>query len=225
MKKIFIECRYEGEIKIPQNLIEMMPNEVALFASVQFIGLLDEAKKQLEKNGKKVLLFRPKHCKYPGQLLGCSNEKFHAKSFLYIGDGEFHPLALLFRNDAPVFNYNPKSNKHFLLKKNFLEDFDKKNKGALLKFLSSENIGVIISTKPGQLDIKGAEKLSSRHPEKKFYFFISDYLDLKSLEDFNFVDVFVNTACPRIIDDAGKMNKPLINLCDLDILLGKDAEE
>ena len=215
MKQLFIEARYEGQIDLPEKLIKELPEEVALFSSVQFISNLEGVKKQLEDFGKKVLLFKPKHCKYNGQLLGCSIEKFEAKSFLYIGDGKFHPIALMIKNNTEVFSYNPFSKKYIKILDKDVEKMQKRIKGALLKFMTSKNIGVLVSTKPGQYDLKSAEFLEKKYPDKKFYFLMFDTLDFNSLEDFNFLDCYVNTACPRMIDDIDKFNKPLINAQDI----------
>jgi len=35
------------------------------------------------------------------------------------------------------------------------------------------------------------------------------------------IDCFVNTACPRLIDDSFKFNKPLINPIELEIALNE----
>ena len=48
---------------------------------------------------------------------------------------------------------------------------------------------------------------------KKAYIFIDDTLKLNDLENYPFINAWVNTACPRIgTDDIMATNKPLINL-------------
>jgi len=39
-----------------------------------------------------------------------------------------------------------------------------------------------------------------------------DTLDFSQLENFNFVECFVNTACPRLIDDYDKFHKAILNI-------------
>ena len=79
-----------------------------MFTTIQFIDSLALIKKQLEKNNIKVKLFKTKHTKYKGQLLGCNIEKFSGiDAFLYLGDGLFHPKALILKNNIPVYVYNP----------------------------------------------------------------------------------------------------------------------
>ena len=109
MKTLFLEAKYNEKIKLDRKIIQKIKaftNEVALFTTVQFIGSLEGIKRQLEDNKIKVKLFKPKHCRYKGQLLGCSIEKFNAEAFLYIGDGMFHPIALKISNNKTVFVFN-----------------------------------------------------------------------------------------------------------------------
>ena len=58
------------------------------------------------------------------------------------------------------------------------------------------NLTALISTKPGQSYFKHALKLKEKYPDKKFFFIVHETLDFASLEDFPFVQVWVNTACP-----------------------------
>ncbi|MBL7050923.1 diphthamide synthesis protein [Candidatus Woesearchaeota archaeon] len=216
MKKIFIEARVKGQNKIPEELISKLPQRVALFSTVQFLNSLDDVKKQLMDAGKKVVVVKGRHAKYCGQILGCSVDKVDGVDcFLYIGDGGFHPIALKLKNEKQVFVYNPFSKKYKELEDEMVDWVKKRIKGARLKFLTSKEIGVLVSVKPGQQFLKSALGLRNKYPDKNFYFLMFDTIDFGSLEDFPFVEMFVNTACPRIIDDADKFRKPLINIEDL----------
>ncbi len=218
MKVEFIEARYKEKVVLPNWVIKKLPKELALFATVQFIGSLQEIKKQLEDNNIKVKLYRPKHTKYKGQILGCSIEKFDSKSFLYIGDGQFHPKALLLKNPkTTVFCFNPIRKKFLIINEKEIIPWLRKKKGALLKFMASFNIGVLISSKKGQNRIEDALRLKEKLPEKNLYFFIFDTLNFEELENFPFIDCFINTACPRIAyDDYEKIRKPILNLEDIE---------
>jgi diphthamide biosynthesis enzyme Dph1/Dph2-like protein len=75
----------------------------------------------------------------------------------------------------------------------------------------------LITVKPGQEQIKTALTLKERFPDKNFYLLLFDDLDFSTLENFPFVDCFVNTMCPRIAyDDAHKIHKPIVDYLDLD---------
>lgn len=221
MKTFFVEARHKGEIEIPDELVDALPDKVALFSSVQFLDELEQAKKKIEGSGKQVLLLKTEHTKHEGQLLGCNIKEFKDDSgfdaFLYIGDGMFHPKALLLKNHKPVFVFNPFSKKFFKLEDKDVDEMKKKIKGAMLKFMNSKEIGVLVSTKPGQNQTKQALELEKRFPDKNFYLLVFDTIDFNELENFPFVECFVNTACPRIsYDDSEKIRKPVVNIDDLD---------
>lgn len=221
MKTFFIEARYKGKVDLPDEIISILPKKIALFTTVQFLDSISGIKKQLEKKGKKVLLIKTEHTKYPGQLLGCNIKKFDEiekkfDAFLYIGDGMFHPKALVLKNPKPAFAYNPFSKEYVKLEPKDAEAMRKKNEGAKLKFMNSKEIGVLISTKPGQNQIKKAYGLEGKYPDKNFYFLLFDTIDFGELENFPFIECFVNTACPRIAyDEAEKIRKAIVNVDDL----------
>jgi len=169
-----------------------------------------------------------------GQLLGCNAETFDSKNsithgedfdaFLYIGDGVFHPQALLVNNRKDIYCYDPKINKLNILKKELYDDIQKRTKGRILKFLTSNKIGILITTKRGQNNSKKAEllqgKILKKWPDKKVFMFMCSEINFSELENFNFVDIYINTACSRIgHDDTIRSPKPIINMSDVEALL------
>jgi 2-(3-amino-3-carboxypropyl)histidine synthase len=223
MKTFFIEARHKGKVELPDGVIQILPRKIALFTTVQFLDSVAGIKKQLEKKGKKIILLKTEHTKYAGQLLGCNIKKFDESkekfdAFLYIGDGMFHPKALVLNNHKPAFAYNPFSQQSTKLEPNDaeIESMKRKKQGAKLKFMSSKEIGVLISTKPGQNQIKKAYELEKKYADKNFYFLLFDTIDFAELENFPFIECFVNTACPRIAyDEAEKIRKAVVNVDDL----------
>ena len=223
MKTFFVEARFKQKIDIPDQIINVLPKKIALFTTVQFLDSISGIKKQLENKGKKVLVIKTQHSKYPGQLLGCNIKKFEESkekfdAFLYIGDGMFHPKALVLKNPKPAFAYNPFSQQYKKLepKDSEIEAMKRKNEGAKLKFMNSKEIGVLISTKPGQNQLKKAYELEKKYADKNFYFLLFDTIDFGELENFPFIECFVNTACPRIAyDEAEKIRKAVVNVDDL----------
>lgn len=234
---LLIPAKYTTAINIPKKVLDIIPERVILFSSVQFLHQLTEIETQLKKENKKVITVKSKNFLYEGlisekgQLLGCNAEKFDSNNhgdefdaFLYIGDGIFHPKALLVNNKKDIYCYNPKTDKLEILKKETYDDIQKRAKGAMLKFLTNTNIGMIITTKRGQNSSKRAEilrkKILQRWPEKKVFVFLCNELNFQELENFNFVDIYVNTACSRIgHDDTIRSPKPIINIGDVEEIL------
>jgi len=234
---IFIPAKYTKKIIVPDIIVNKLPDRLMLFGSVQFVYQLPDIEKQLEKKGKKILMVKSKNFLYDGmisekgQLLGCNAETFDTKNhgnefdaILYIGDGIFHPQALLVNNRKDIFCYDPKTNKLNILKKELHDDIQKRIRGQVLKFLASRNIGIIITTKRGQNNSKRAEalkeKILKKWPDKKIFMLLCSELNFSELENFNFVDIYINTACSRIgFDDIIRSPKPIINIDNVEGLL------
>ena len=219
MEIMFVEAKSDLDITLPKSCLARLPKRLGLLTTVQHAHKLKELKKFLEANGKGVILIKGSRSKYDGQVLGCDILRLPKKdldAFLYIGTGEFHPKELLLTQQKPVFVYNPSSKKFYQLKAEEIQTLIRRQKGALLKFLSSTNIGVIISTKPGQQSLEQALKLKDRYKGKNFYFLVFDTIDFPSLENFPFIECFINTACSRIgYDDQINIGKPILNIDDL----------
>ncbi len=218
MKTLWLEARANKTFLLSKEVIKALPKELALFTTVQYINSFEAIKAQLEKAGIKVHIIDGKHTKYSGQILGCETIKCDVPAFLYVGDGLFHPQALMMQNEKPVFAYDPRTETLVIIDEKDIEKTKKKIKGAILKFLTADEIGVIITTKPGQNRLKDAEKLKQKIEAKgkTCYFFLCDNVDFSQLENFPFVEVWVNTACPRIaIDEYEKFNKPVVNIDDV----------
>jgi len=222
MKTIFIECRYKDKIELSDEDIKLLSEKIILASTIQYHDSLKNIKTQLEKSGKTVSLFQGKHQKYDGQILGCSIEKINEDGdLLYIGDGMFHPIAALMKNkDKEIFIYNPYQKKLSRLDKEYIKNYELKVKENLDKFYKSDNIGIIVSTKPGQNRLNDAESLKEKliKKQKKATIFICNTLNYLELLNFPFVKCWVNTMCPRIsFDDAMEIERPIVNIDELNI--------
>ncbi len=210
MQRLFIETKYEGKLTIPRSLIKQLPFKIVLALPVQFYGFISNIQKQLEASGKKVTLFKGIHDKYLGQVLGCDVFKFSGDydAFLYVGDGKFHPTALLHENKKSVFCFNPFTSKLEILTSEYLHKVLQRRTGQLSKFLSANTIGILITTKLGQNQSKKAEELRKKLEQagKEVFVFVAEEINLSQLENFNFIDVWINTACPRIVEDFKCLN-------------------
>ncbi len=220
MQRQFIETKYQGKLELPKSLLHKLPLKIVLAMPIQFLDFQEEIKKQLILAGKEVTLFKSRHGKYPGQILGCDTFEFRLEkknddrenkdfdAFLYIGDGKFHPTALLYKNKKKVFCYNPFTEKIEVLEENYLQKLEQQKRGQLSKFLSSKNMGIIISAKPGQNQTKKAEELKEKLEKegKNVYLFLTEEINFNQLPNFNFIQVWINTACPRLVEDFGCLN-------------------
>ncbi len=218
MKTLFLEAHVEMKIELTSSQIKELPKELGVFTTVQFIDSIGFLLEQLKTAGITVHLLKGKHTQRPGQILGCEYLDYPAPAFLYIGDGVFHSQAIAIKNNKPIFCYNPYTKKMVLFDRKDIDLAVKKHKVAIIKFLSADNIGVLVSTKPGQQFLKRSLLLKEKSEAKgkKVYLFLSNTIDFVQMNNFPFVDCWVNSACPRIgIDDKNKVDKPMVNLEDV----------
>src|SRR3989338_3815398 len=220
MKIMMVESRYKGKINLSNLDASALPKNIGLATTVQFLEFVDEIKELLEKNGKTIFVDKIKQ-KYEGQLLGCDTgaaEKVKDKvdAFLYIGTGIFHPLGITLNSDKDVFCYDPVNAVLSKIDKEQIERYNKKRKGAYLKFMEAKEIGILVSLKPGQNNFRKAVELKKQLKDKNCYIFAFYTLDFNQVENFPFIQCWVNTACNRILDDYAKFPKPLVDLADIE---------
>lgn len=218
MKTLFIEAKYKEKIILGREIIKRLPDKIGLVSTVQFIDNLKNIKKSLEENNKKIYTAKSDKLKYPGQVLGCdvsaaNKIKNNVDCFLYVGDGKFHPLEIAMKTDKLVFTFNPFTERIEKISKEEIDKFNKKKKINYMKFLHADSIGVLVSVKPGQkYNMENLEKLKKKFNNKKFYIFIFNTLNINELENFPFIECFVNTACQRLIED---IEKPVVNISEI----------
>jgi len=194
----FMKIEYvnaESELDVLEVVkLAKLPKKIGLVSTIQFLGQLEKVKSYLEGKGHNVFI--------GGQILGCNASsalKISSKvdAFLYIGSGDFHPLRVLIETGKKVIIANPISGEVGELSDNEIKEIKKKVLGKYNKFLHAKKIGIIVSIKSGQYNLDKAIKLKERL-DKESYIFIGDEIRVNELEDFNDIDFWVNTACPRI---------------------------
>tara|TARA_Y100000310_G_C20495894_1_gene721505 strand:- start:41 stop:790 length:750 start_codon:yes stop_codon:yes gene_type:complete len=228
---IFIDAKWDGEISLTIEVINYLKEntvkKLALFSSVQFTDI-EIIKQQLLEVNIEPLITKAKRTNKELQILGCDiyHDNFQnniieeADFILYIGDGLFHPKALLLaqiKNEKikPIILYDPMAKQFQILTEKNIEKQIQKLKRNLKMFVNATTIGILVTIKPGQQYFNAAKNLkkSLEEENKKAYIFIGDSLNLTELENYPFIDAWVNTACPRIgSDDLVNTEKPLINL-------------
>ena len=84
-------------------------------------------------------------------------------------------------------------------------------------FLHAQNIGIMVSVKPGQYSYKRAKEIKDdlEKKRKNAFIFVFDTLDSMEMGNFPFIDFWINTACPRIADDRDKKN--VIDMAELEL--------
>ncbi|MBD3253311.1 hypothetical protein GF386_06260 [Candidatus Pacearchaeota archaeon] len=199
MKIMHIPAVQKINFKLEEKQIEKLPRRLFLAYSIQYKNLALSIKKQLSSNNIKVSDFQ--------QVLGCSKIKTKLP-ILLISTGKFHVQNLMLQNSEIYILENKKITK--ILPKE-IERLRAKRKTAYLKFLKAEKIGILVSTKQGQENLKQALKLKKQlKKSKEVFIFLTNNLDVNQFENFN-VDSWINTACPGLSFD----NPDIINYYEL----------
>ena len=248
MNTLFLDAPFTGNVElVPKTMVHLQQQNiktVGLYASVQFIHNLEKIKTQLRELHINIITSKADRTHVTGQLLGCDSDlsalnlttEQHEKidAYLYVGDGRFHPLALIYAqkdlesvNVKEIICNDPFGQQMYLMEPPFLKSILRKYRASLIKFLSVKNIGVLITVKPGQEQLLAALKIEKKYPSKKFYFFVDDNISFNQLENFPFIETWINTACPRVgFDDQEKFERGVINLNDAYLaakILAKDT--
>ena len=217
MKMLFVNAKAKRFEMPSTEQVAKLPLRIALFTTSQHLHELPRLRELLESQGKTVKLFKGLHSRHEGQTLGCDvpelGDEFDCA--LFAGTGLFHPKALLMATDKPVFTLEPENGAVQLLDHELVKRMQGRRLAALKKFYSSDRIGVLVTIKTGQERFLTGMKLREKFPDKTFYILAFDTLDFSQLGNFPFVECFVNTACPRIMDDHDKFEKPVLNLEDV----------
>ncbi|HLD49335.1 MAG TPA: diphthamide biosynthesis enzyme Dph2 [archaeon] len=180
--------------------------KIGLITTIQHLHEMKKIAEQMKKQGKEPVI--------GGQILGCWTDnarKIEKKidAFLFVGSGRFHSLAL---KEKPVYALDIEKNR---IEKIDTALFEKKRFARIYKCREAKTFGILVSSKPGQMEIKKAlaVKKSLERKDKKAFVLIMDEINDSKLFMF---DAYVNTACPRLTDDS--FSKPIINADDVNLL-------
>ncbi|MDY0224954.1 MAG: diphthamide biosynthesis enzyme Dph2 [Candidatus Methanomethylophilaceae archaeon] len=225
---MYVEAKASPDIlEAVSFLVPLIPQNIGLLATVQYVNLIPKAKEILEGMGKKVFVGTgDKRICYPGQVLGCNCSTATAienkvDAFLFLGEGDFHPLAAAFGVKKPLIVLNPLTGeirsvddiRDRILRKRF---------AAIESSLDAESFLVIVCGKVGQNRSIVADDIiiKLKAAGKKVYKVMLDEITPTSLISYQ-VDAYVNTACPRIaMDDSVRYSHPMLTVTEVEVVLG-----
>ncbi|MEK6960174.1 MAG: diphthamide synthesis protein [Nanoarchaeota archaeon] len=204
MKTLFIHARSTIPVELPLEDIRQIPQPVGVFTSIQFLDRINEFAKEVKGIP-------------AGQVLGCKTEAVDriagdVAAFLYIGSGRFHPIGAAMSTGKPVFCFDPSTKVLSQIEDVEIEAQKNRQRGAVMRFLNSTSVGVLVSTKPGQNKMDQALAFKRACKDKKVAIFAFDTLDRAYLDNFTFIESWVNTSCPRLPETLGA---GIVNLKDV----------
>lgn len=185
-------------------------SRIGLLTTIQHLTLLSEVKAMLEKQGKTAVI--------GGQVLGCwfaNAEKIEQQvdAFLYVGSGRFHPLGI---GDRKIYALDLEKMNVEAVDTSVLE---KRRYANIYNAKDARTFAILVTTKKGQHELLGkAEAIKKKLEEngRTAFIMVMDEINGPALLGIR-ADAFVNTACPRIVEDS--FSKPIINAEDVDEVL------
>jgi len=166
---------------------------------------------------------------YDGQILGCdltagTSIAGSVDSFLYVGDGFFHPLGLSLSTKRTVVMADPSQGKTMKDEiREVREKVMKKRYALISNSMDKNRVGIIIGEKLGQKRVELAHEMKKLAEEKGMnaYLISSNNLSPDRLDYMN-VDFYVSTSCPRVaMDDFAGYGKPMLTPIEFEILVGE----
>ena len=212
---VYWEYAYEQSlVQAAEKALPMIGESVGLFTTVQHLGKIGEARELLEAKGKKVFTSAGKTTR-EYQILGCDAAgavaiKEKVDSFLYIGGGRFHPIAIAYYTKKPVVAVDP-----FSLEVQEIDSsvWEKDRALRQTKAMNADSFGIVVSSKPGQKNWNLTETVKKKLESdgKKVIVLYMENITPDALMQFS-VDAFVITTCPRIVVDDWKNYKKAVLL-------------
>ncbi|KAM0687807.1 hypothetical protein COBT_000942 [Conglomerata obtusa] len=184
-------------------------NDVAILGTIQFNSVINKISKNLNiKTPQLKPLSR-------GEVLGCTSPILkNTKIVIYIADGRFHLESIMINNPHLIFyKYCP------FTKRMSREYYDytkmlKTRKEAKEKAFKGKTIGVILGTLGRQGSLALHNNIEKYLLKKGFLVYNIALKEINefNLEEFYFIDSFVQICCPRLSTDWGvNFNKPILN--------------
>jgi 2-(3-amino-3-carboxypropyl)histidine synthase len=211
---------------VTQAAREMKGPRIGVTTTAQHVHKLDEAERILREHGfTPVTMLGDKRTALRGQLLGCNvlaAVHCDVDEFIFIGSGDFHPLALALETEKRITAADPYTNtvrtlteaKGRILKQRW---------AAIGRAKDARTFGVVVSTKAGQQRINLAKKVLRQLEAhgKTGYVIQNKQISPETLLYFRHLDAFVGVACPRVpIDDQPRYKQPFLTPQELEVVLG-----
>jgi 2-(3-amino-3-carboxypropyl)histidine synthase len=201
---------------------------IGLVATVQHVDQLDEAKVILVRAGKTVTVGDAHKLKYAGQVTGCDYSNVDAITddvdcFLFVGGGHFHAIGVALATSKPTTVADPYDVKAFSVDHE-AERIRKQRWASIQEATRGERFGILIGLKSGQKRLEKAFQIRDRLTAigKKTALLAVREVASESLEEFPTIDVYVNTACPRIsLDDTARFRKPVLTANEALVVAGE----
>ncbi len=217
----------EPTVKKALSLLKRWKN-IGLVTTIQHVDRLDEARQALVDAGKHVKIGDAGRLNHAGQVIGCdySNARVVQKNvdaYLFVGGGRFHAIGVQLATSKPTVVADPFERRAFKVEED-VNRILKQRWASIHEAEEAKEFGVLIGLRSGQMHFDRAMKIKGalvKHG-KNATLLTAREVTPQELMQFPTLDVFVNTACPRIaLDDASRFLKPVLLANETMVLLGE----
>ena len=199
MKTLFIPAKSKSTVNKNKilDISKKLPKNLAIAYSIQFQEIANEIKTLLSSSHNITSCI---------QVLGCSKIQTpkQTQAILLITQARFHATGLAINTNLPI--YTIEHDTFSKVSEQEMRQFEKRQKISYLKFLNADNVGVIVSTKLGQQNLKKALELKNKLKDKNTYLYMGNDISTQEFENFPQIQCWVNTACPRLDMDSNIVN-------------------
>lgn len=218
VKVLYVFVDIKIDIDHLYNLIlKNFTDNIGIIGTIQFNSSVNRLKRMINGNNNKISGTVPQIKPLsPGEVLGCTSPIIkNVKNVIYIGDGRFHLESAMIQNPSlNYYKYCPFTRKLTKEFYNYNLMVQQRN-SQINKFYKSENIGIILGSLGRQGNRKIMENVANHLNELgnfKIYKIIVDEINENILDEYDFIDAFVQVSCPRLSIDWGICyKKPLLS--------------
>jgi 2-(3-amino-3-carboxypropyl)histidine synthase len=208
--------------------------KIGLASTAQHIYALGEVAEVLRRSGHQpVTGTSSAQALHDGQVLGCDYRTAQSiaeevQGYLFIGSGRFHPIGLALATGKPVVTADPYTLTAGVIDEKEIRRLAMRRMAAITAAKGASRIGVLVSLKPGQLQLKAARSLRERleHGGKSPVIICMDEIGETQLRNFTEAEAFISTACPRIaLEGVANIKKPILSPTEAEVMLGEKRWE
>lgn len=216
-----------------QDAASRRPLRVGIVTTAQHAHKLQDMADAMKAEGYQVFVGRgDNRLGGAAQLLGCNytagtSIEEDVDGFVYVGSGDFHPIAIAWGTDKPVVLADPYTNEVRTIE-TVMDQLMRQRFAAIARAKDAQAFGILVGTRVGQERMKlarGLKRLLESHG-KEAHLIALDFFSWDNLQYFRHLDALVNTSCPRITtDDYARYPIAMLTPPELEIVLGKRTWE
>ena len=218
------DVKFDGVLKKAIPLLRGH-KRLGLVTFAQHLQELKPAKEKLETAGFEVRVGKKNNLLFGSQIFGCDFStvypmKDDVDALCFLGESEFHAVGLALAIGKPTYMLDP-----------YLEEVtdmgeaaEERRKRAILavyKALDAKTFGVITGIKEGQKMLGRTRWIVNRleMQGRKVEQFAMRDITPQNLAPYRDIDVFIQTACPRISIDGFTFDRPVLSIPQADALV------